>query len=336
MKILVTGGAGYIGSHAVAALAADGHGLAVLDNFVASSVNVVDVLKENFASDLLLYESDITDEKAVTNALTSFRPDAVIHCAGLKSVGESWQIPLEYYRVNFGGTLSLLTAMDKAECNRIIFSSSATVYGKPDYLPIDEKHPLKPINPYGRSKLMAEQAIDDWQQLNEARTGVSLRYYNPVGAHPSLLLGENPRNAPNNLFPIICEVLLEKRKELEIYGDDFATADGTGERDYIHIVDLINAHVKALQGEAATIGKFLPLNIGTGKAASVKEIADLFERLSNQKLVKRVVERRRGDPAKVLADNSKSLELLGNYIDNDLENAVQLSLKFSFLKANQE
>ena len=327
MRILITGGAGYVGSNVVAAFAEAGHDLAAVDNFATSRAEVVQILKKHFAKGLAFFETDITDPENLKHIFLDWRPDAVIHCAGLKSVAESWERSLDYYRVNVGGTLNLLAAMDAGGCKKIIFSSSALVYGEPEYLPIDEAHPLNPMNPYGRSKFMAEAIIDDWQAKGEGRQGVSLRYYNPVGAHESLLLGENPLNSPNNLFPVICEVLAGKRAELEIFGDDYPTPDGTGERDYIHISDISKAHVKAV--ELLPPDGFLALNLGVGTAASVKQIVACFERHSNSPVRKKIVGRRAGDPAILQADNKKSLELLGDYVSRDLESGVLSSLQYA-------
>lgn len=325
MTVLVTGGCGYIGSNVVAALCLAGYEVAIVDNLETSSLDTFNYLRDAVSDNIKLFEVDITAASALSDCLASVGPDAVIHCAGLKSISDSWKYPTQYFRTNVGGTLNLLQAMEDCECNRLVFSSSATVYGRPESLPIKEAQSCIPVNPYGRSKFMAEQVIEDWQSSNESRAAVSLRYFNPVGAHPVYRLGDNPKLPPNNLFPKVLDVIFGKENCLDIYGDDYPTPDGTGERDYIHISDLSEAHIKALRELSG--GEFRALNIGTGNATSVKKIIEMFELHSNQKVPFEIKGRREGDVATVFACNQLSLEYLGNYLNFSLEDAVKSCLR---------
>ena len=250
--------------------------------------------------------ADIRDSNALDKIFNSFKPDAVIHFAGLKTVGESVANSLEYYDVNVGGSISLLMAMSKANCNSIIFSSSATVYGKPEYLPYDEEHPTNPVNPYGRSKLLVENIINDWTKVDSIRRGTILRYFNPVGAHESGQIGEEPVGIPNNLMPFIAQVTDARREHLNIFGSDYETADGTGARDYIHVVDLALAHTSVLNKNE--LNNFEILNIGGGVGTTVLELVSKFEEISGVPIKFKYSPRRDGDLAAFWANSSKSSE----------------------------
>ena len=330
MKVLVTGGCGYVGSNIVAALGDNGYTIGILDNLATAPVEMVEDLRAKVDAKLTFFETDVTHIEALKSAVKAFSPDIVIHCAGLKSIADSWQDPLAYFDVNVSGTINLLKAMDYAGCGRLIFSSSATVYGDPEFLPITEDHPLAPINPYGRSKLMAEEIMRDWQGKADGRGVAVLRYFNPVGAHHDYLLGDNPKTPANNLFPIICQVLGGQREGLSILGDDYPTPDGTGERDYIHITDLSEAHIRAIAKTAEQ--EFLALNIGTGKPTSVKQVIAQFERHSNAQIHARIEPKRPGDVATTFASNQLSVEKLGDYVQNSSEDAVASSLRAAGLK----
>ena len=242
MRVCLTGGAGFIGSHILAELLAERHEVLVIDNFANSSPESLRRVRKITDASFDILEEDICNSRPVAAALLNFRPDCVIHCAGLKAVGESQEKPLLYHRVNVGGAISLLEAMDAASCSQIIFSSSATVYGTPEYLPYDEAHPVAPANVYGRTKVAVENMIADWAEAGPSRAAVNLRYFNPVGAHPSGEIGEDPMGIPNNLVPFIADVACGIRPSLSVFGDDYKTRDGTGVRDYIHIVDLAAGH----------------------------------------------------------------------------------------------
>ena len=250
--------------------------------------------------------ADIRDSNALSKIFSTFKPEAVIHFAGLKAVGESVADPLLYYDVNVGGSISLLEAMSKAECNNIIFSSSATVYGVPKYLPYDEEHPTNPVNPYGRTKLIIENIINDWTKVDTKRRGTILRYFNPVGAHESGQIGEEPIGIPNNLMPFIAQVANGQREYLNIFGNDYETADGTGARDYIHVVDLALAHTSALNQNK--LNNFEILNIGGGKGTTVFELLKKFEETSAVVIKYKYLPRRNGDLAAFCADSSKAFE----------------------------
>jgi len=262
-------------------------------------------------------EADVRDAAALDDIMDTFRPDAVIHFAGLKAVGESAEIPLEYYDVNVSGTVSVLRAMSRAGCGRIIFSSSATVYGEPQYLPFDEAHPCAPTNVYGHTKLMAEQVLRDWQAATPGASVLVLRYFNPVGAHTSMRIGEDPRAVPNNLMPFVAQVAVGRRDKVNVFGDDYDTADGTGERDYIHVTDLARAHVAGLDLVERQAG-FDVLNVGTGQSYSVLEMLAAFSGVTAQDIPYEVVGRRPGDIARSVADPAKIARELGWRAEHDL------------------
>ena len=309
MRVLVTGGAGYIGSHTCVELLEAGHEVFVLDNLCNGHEAALERIQGITNCELQFMNADIRDGSALDKIFNTFKPNAVIHFAGLKAVGESVVDPISYYDVNVGGSISLLTAMSKAECDMIVFSSSATVYGKPRYLPYDEEHPTNPVNPYGRTKLMIENMIHDWTKVNAKRQGTILRYFNPVGAHESGQIGEEPNGVPNNLMPYIAQVAIGRRETLNIFGNDYDTSDGTGERDYIHVVDLANAHMKALHAQSI-IKPFEILNIGCGLGVTVLELIKAFEKISGVSIKYQFASRRKGDLPKFWADTSHASNLI--------------------------
>lgn len=309
MRVLVTGGAGYIGSHTVVVLRALGHQVCVVDNFSNSSPAALDRVAELTGGPFEHHRADIRDSATMEGIMAGFAPEAVIHFAGLKAVGEGEQVPLRYYDVNVLGTLRLLAAMDKAKCRRIVFSSSATVYGEPHYLPLDEAHPCAPVNVYGRTKYMAEQVLTDWQRATPDTSVVLLRYFNPVGAHPSGRIGEDPRDTPNNLMPFVAQVAVGRRAELSVFGGDYDTPDGTGVRDYIHVTDLARAHACALD-YAAAHARVEAFNIGTGQGYSVLDMVSAFSRAAGRPIPYRIVPRRDGDIARSLADPTRANTVL--------------------------
>ncbi len=310
MRVLVTGGAGYIGSHTCVELLKSGHEVFVVDNLCNGHEAAIERVRDITNCDLQFMNLDIRDSNALDKVFNEFKPETVIHFAGLKAVGESVKEPLKYYNVNVVGSISLLEAMDRANCMKIVFSSSATVYGAPEYLPYDEKHPTSPVNPYGQTKFLVEKLIQDWIAANKERRGTSLRYFNPVGAHPSGLIGEDPQGIPNNLMPWISQVASGQRKYLEIFGSDYSTRDGTGARDYIHVVDLAVAHIEALHCQP-NLEPFEVLNIGNGKETTVLELVDNFQRASGIRIKYELSPRRDGDLPAFWADASLAFEKLG-------------------------
>ncbi|ADO42034.1 UDP-glucose 4-epimerase GalE [Ketogulonicigenium vulgare] len=308
MRVLVTGGAGYIGSHTLVELAAMGYETCVVDSYANSSPIALDRVRAITNGHIEAHDVDIRDTAALTAVAVAFRPDAVIHFAGLKAVGESRTRPVDYYDVNVTGTLSLIRAMEAAGCNKIVFSSSATVYGEPQFLPMTEDHPLAPTNVYGETKFTAEKLLSAWAEAAPGRTSILLRYFNPVGAHASGTIGEDPVGIPNNLMPFLAQVATGRREKLAVFGDDYDTPDGTGVRDYIHVVDLANAHVAALNfnGEGAEA-----FNIGTGTGYSVKEMLAAFSASVGRDLPFAVQPRRPGDVAEMRADATKAANVLG-------------------------
>lgn len=310
MRIAITGGAGYIGSHTLLDILGDGHEALVIDNYANSSPEALARVKSLSNRTFEMSEQTITDQPSLSETFQQFKPEAVIHFAGLKAVGESEDIPLTYYEENIQGTISLLRAMDGCGCKNIIFSSSATVYGLPDYLPFDEAHPTAPINTYGRTKYFAEEIIHDWTKTDPAKSAVVLRYFNPVGAHKSGMIGEDPAGIPNNLVPFIAQVAIGRRDALSVFGNDYETKDGTGVRDYIHINDLASGHVAAVDYIAEHTG-FEAINLGTGRGYSVLEVVAAFEKASGKAIPLRYEPRRKGDLASSYAECDKAKRLLG-------------------------
>lgn len=309
MRILVTGGAGYIGSHTLLELLGQRHEICVYDNYSNSTPLALERVKELTNGTFDIVEGDMRDDASLTSVCTDFRPEAVIHFAGLKAVGESTAFPLKYYEHNLQGTLSLLKAMDTVNCRNIVFSSSATVYGEPKYLPYDEIHPCAPTSPYGRSKYFSEEILKDWAAVNTKKSVVLLRYFNPTGAHPSGRIGEDPNDIPNNLMPFVSQVAVGKLVKLQVFGDDYDTRDGTGERDYIHVQDLADAHVAAVEYAATHTGAEA-INIGTGQGVTVLEIVKAFEEASGRDIPYEIAPRRAGDIAAFYANSAKAKALL--------------------------
>ena len=299
--ILVTGGAGYIGSHTVVELLADDYNLVIIDNLSNSSPVALERVEKISGRTLTFVQADIRDAQALNQIFTEHPIDAVIHFAGLKAVGESTQIPLKYYDNNINGTLVLLQAMQRAGVFKIVFSSSATVYGDPAKVPIREDFPTSATNPYGRSKLMIEEMLKDLAASDPRWGIVLLRYFNPAGAHSSGQIGEDPQGIPNNLIPYVSQVAVGKLAEVSVFGNDYPTKDGTGVRDYIHVVDLAKGHLKALDRIADQSG-VLTYNLGTGSGYSVLEIIAAFEKASGKQIAYKITPRRPGDIAECWAD----------------------------------
>ena len=294
MRILVTGGAGYIGSHTMLELLAEGHELYVIDNFVNSSPVCLERVAHLSNHSLSTTSANVADAATLNMVFQSFKPEAVLHFAGLKAVAESEIIPLSYYEQNVCSTIELLKAMDEHSCETIVFSSSATVYGVPHYLPYDEAHPCAPVNPYGRTKYFIEQILSDWSATAAGKSVMLLRYFNPVGAHKSGKIGENPQGIPNNLVPYIAQVAIGQRERLSVFGNDYNTPDGTGVRDYIHVSDLAEGHVAALNYATHHSGAET-INLGSGRGHSVFEMIAAFERASGQQVAYEIKPRRAGD-----------------------------------------
>ena len=316
--ILVTGGAGYIGSHTLVELLAAGHDVVCVDNFSNSSPEALRRVERITGRQVLRVDGDIRDGALLQVAFAAAPIEAVIHFAALKAVGESVSRPLDYYDNNVSGTISLLHACRNAGVKRFVFSSSATVYGIPDKLPLTEDMPLSAVNPYGATKLMIEQMLRDLCAADPAMSVVSLRYFNPIGAHASGLIGEDPRDIPNNLFPFITQVAIGKRERLSVFGSDWPTRDGTGVRDYIHVVDLALGHVSAL-GHCARSAGFTPINLGTGRGTSVLELVKAFEQATGRTVPYQILGRRAGDVAECYADAGLASRLLQWQATRDLK-----------------
>jgi UDP-glucose 4-epimerase len=309
--ILVTGGTGYIGSHTVLQLLEAGQQVVILDNYSNSSSESLTRVEKITGKKATLYEGDIRDSELLNEIFSKHEIDGVIHFAGLKAVGESVVLPLKYYENNVYGTLNLCKAMDEHNVKNIVFSSSATVYGDPTELPLHEKLPTgTPTNPYGQSKLMVELMLTDLYKADSEWNVVLLRYFNPAGAHPSGLIGEDPNGIPNNLMPFITQVATGKREYLSVFGDDYDTPDGTGVRDYIHVDDLAAGHLKALNKLEQNAG-LVTYNLGTGQGYSVLDMVTNFEKASGQKVPYKVTPRRSGDVAACYADPKLAAEELG-------------------------
>lgn len=315
MKVLLTGGAGYIGSHTAVELLAKGHDVVVFDNFSNSSRRAVERVEQIAGRSVPVVQADVRDQAALEQALRTHAIDSVVHFAGKKAVGESVAQPIDYFDNNVNGTLVLIRAMQAVGVKRLVFSSSATVYGDPQYLPLDEQHPLSVTNPYGRSKLMVEEILADLYRADPSWALTVLRYFNPIGAHESGLIGEDPAGIPNNLLPFVAQVAVGKRQSLSVFGGDYPTVDGTGVRDYIHVVDLARGHVQALERQQQPAQLAQPehvvVNLGTGRGYSVLEVVQAFEQASGQRVPYAVVPRRPGDVATCYAQTDKAWELLG-------------------------
>ena len=318
MKVLVTGGAGYIGSHTVIQLLNAGYEAVIIDNLCNSSAEAVKRIGKLAGKEPVFYEADLRNEAVVEEIFTNHKIDSVIHFAGLKAVGESVEKPLEYYENNLGSTFSLCNAMRKHNVKNLVFSSSATVYGKPKTVPIKEDFPLSCTNPYGRTKLMIEDILRDLYVADNSWNIALLRYFNPVGAHKSGMIGENPKGIPNNLMPYISQVAIGKLDHLHVFGNDYDTPDGTGVRDYIHVEDLADGHLKALKKLESNPG-VVTYNLGTGKGYSVLEMREAFEKASGRPVPFKFYDRRDGDIAACYADPSKAREELGFEAKHTLE-----------------
>jgi len=309
MTVLITGGAGYIGSHTCVEFEQAGHDVVIYDNFENSSPIAVKRIEAITGKKVPCVKGDIRDQAHLETVIRDYNCESVVHFAGLKAVGESAQIPLDYYENNVQGSLSLLKAMQACQINKFIFSSSATVYGTPEFLPYTEGHPLRAMNPYGRTKLMIEDILRDLHASDPSWSIAILRYFNPVGAHKSGLIGEDPQGIPNNLMPFITQVATGRREKLSIFGGDYETRDGTGVRDYIHVVDLAQGHLAAydfLKTSGCTA-----INLGTGQGQSVLEVVSAFEHMSNQKIAYEIAPRRAGDLPEFFAHTDFALKALG-------------------------
>ncbi|MGR8942276.1 MAG: UDP-glucose 4-epimerase GalE [Gammaproteobacteria bacterium] len=317
-SLLVTGGAGYIGSHACVELLQSGHEVVVFDNLANSHPEVIRRIERITGKKIAFIKSDIRDQEAVENALKHYGCEAVMHFAGLKAVGESVEKPLSYYENNVIGTYRLLAAMQAMDVTKLVFSSSATVYGEPQYLPLREDHPLSATNPYGRTKLIIEEMLRDLYLADPRwRIGI-LRYFNPVGAHESGLIGEDPQGTPNNLMPFVAQVAVGRRERLNIWGGDYPTSDGTGVRDYIHVVDLALGHLKALEHLNENEPGCFAVNLGTGRGYSVLEVIKAFEAASGKSIPFTLAPRRPGDIAACYADPGHAEALLDWRATRDL------------------
>jgi len=309
MNVMLTGGAGYIGSHTAVVLSELGHQVVLYDNLSNSSDSVLEKLTQITGQQIRFVNGDVRDTVLLRNTLAAHGIGAVIHFAGLKAVGESVEKPVDYYANNVQGTISLMQAMQSVQIKTLVFSSSATVYGEPQYLPLDESHPTSATNPYGRSKLHIEEMLNDVATSDPAWRMACLRYFNPVGAHESGLIGENPNGVPNNLMPYIAQVAAGQRAELSVFGDDYPTADGTGVRDYIHVMDLAEGHTAALNFLSQNVGSHA-INLGTGQGYSVLDMVQAFQKASGREVPYKVVARRTGDVAACYAEPKKASELL--------------------------
>ena len=320
MKLLVTGGAGYIGSHTVIELIAKGHDVVVIDNLSNSSKEALRRVEEITGKSVKFYEADVRNGSVLDDIFTADNIDAVIHFAGLKAVGESVEKPLMYYQNNLDSTLVLLEAMQRHGVKKLVFSSSATVYGDPERLPLTEDMPLSATNPYGQTKLMIEQILRDITIAESSWSTTSLRYFNPVGAHESGKIGEDPSGIPNNLLPFVSQVAVGRREQVNVFGDDYNTPDGTGVRDYIHVVDLARAHVAAIE-HLDHPGEYKAYNIGTGEGVSVLELIRAFIETSGKNIPYTIVARRPGDIAACYADVSLANQELGWRAEYDIAKA---------------
>ncbi len=315
--VLLTGAAGYIASHTWLALRAAGHAVVGVDNFCNSSPRVLERLATLLGEAPVFEEADVCNAAQMRAVFARHRIDAVVHFAALKAVGESTTLPLAYYRNNLGGLVTVCEAMREAGCRRFVFSSSATVYGTPEHLPLTEDCALSATNPYGQTKLMGEQILADLGAADAAWQTGCLRYFNPIGAHESGLIGEDPRGIPNNLVPYVAQVAVGRREFLQVWGNDYPTPDGTGVRDYIHVCDLAEGHVAAVNRLLGTPGSFT-VNLGTGRGYSVLEVVRAYEAASGRAVPYRIAPRRPGDIAACYADPARAAELLGWRAQHDL------------------
>lgn len=327
MKVLVTGGMGFIGSHTVVELLENNYEVVIVDNLVNSKIDVLDKIEKITGKRPKFYQYDLCDKELVRKIFSENKIDVVIHFAGLKAVGESCEKPIFYYQNNLISTLNLLEVMKEFDCKKLVFSSSATVYGSPKELPIKEDFLLSTTNPYGSTKLFIEYMLKDLYKSDNSWSIAILRYFNPIGAHESYLLGENPNGIPNNLMPYIVKVANKELDHLNIFGNDYPTKDGTGVRDYIHVVDLAKGHIKAVEKVMST-NKVDCYNLGTGVGYSVLEMVELFKKVNQIDVPYQIVERRPGDIAECYADPSYAKEELGFKTEKTLEDMVRDSYQY--------
>jgi UDP-glucose 4-epimerase len=335
MNILLTGGTGYIGSHTAVVLANAGHRVVLYDNLANSDASVIDKIEKITGTRLPFVQADIRSTDLLASALELYSIEAVIHFAGLKAVGESVVEPLTYYDSNVGGTISTLRAMTRVGIRNLVFSSSATVYGDPQYLPIDEAHPRSAINPYGRTKLQIENILEDLAKSDSSWRIICLRYFNPVGAHDSALIGEDPSGVPNNLMPILARVASGRLPCLNIFGGDYDTIDGTGIRDYIHVMDLAEGHLAAVNALSANGKPFDAFNLGTGLGQSVLQMLKVFEQACCKSIERQIVPRRTGDVAACYAKVDKAAKSLAWAASRSLDNICRSTWKFHINKATE-
>ena len=333
MRILLCGGAGYIGAHTFVELVARGHDVVVADNLSNSSVLALARLERITGRKVEFHQVDMRDQAGMSQVFAGPAFDAVVHFAALKAVGESCERPLDYFENNISGTITLLQVMKQAGVRRLVFSSSATVYGDPERVPVQEDARLQVTNPYGRTKLVMEQLIEDLCQNDAGFRAANLRYFNPVGAHASGLIGEDPSGIPNNLMPYICQVAVGRREKLQVFGGDYPTMDGTGVRDYIHVVDLARAHADALD-YLVRADRSLTVNLGTGRGVSVLELLRGFEKASGRPVPYEIVARRAGDVAEVYADPALARELLGWEARLDVDAMCQDAWRWQSMNPN--
>ena len=321
MSLLITGGTGFIGSHTVVELLALNKDIIIVDNLANSSTLVLDRIKQITGKTVTFIEADICDRVAMQQVFSEHDIEAVVHFAGLKAVGESSNMPLSYYHNNVSGSVTLLQVMAEHGVKNLVFSSSATVYGENNPSPLDETMPTSATNPYGQTKLMIENILFDLAKSDDEWSIACLRYFNPIGAHESGLIGENPNGIPNNLLPYVSQVAVGRLAQLQVFGDDYPTSDGTGVRDYIHVVDLAQGHVKALE-KLDEIKGCVPINLGTGNGTSVLEIVNTFKEISGQDIPFKIVPRRAGDIATVFADAKVAKKLLNWHAKRDLATMI--------------
>ena len=347
IKILVTGGAGFIGSHTCISLLSKGYEIVIVDSFINSKKLAIDRIKKicalekiDFKNRIFLYQSDLRDIKSLENIfLDAYKTNnpikGVVHFAGLKSVEESINNPIFYWDSNVNSSINLLKTMEKFSCNKLVFSSSASIYGITNKDLIDENSLIKPINPYGNSKYTIEIMLNDlFKSYSREFSVAKLRYFNPIGAHPSGLIGEDPLGQPNNIFPIILNKAYSKKENLKVFGNNWPTYDGTGVRDYIHVMDLAEGHTKTLEHLFLVESSNLTLNLGTGKGTSVLELIDIFEKSNNVKVPFEISKRRKGDTPKVVADNKLALKILNWEPSRTLENMCRDGWNWKLLNPN--
>ncbi|MGJ7911440.1 UDP-glucose 4-epimerase GalE [Neobacillus sp. LXY-1] len=327
MAVLITGGAGYIGSHTCVELLDAGFEVVILDNFINSKPEAIERIREITGKEVKTYTADLLNMEKVNQVFEENDIESVIHFAGLKAVGESVYYPLRYYHNNITGTLVLCEVMKAHNVKRLVFSSSATVYGMPDRVPISEDFPTAALNPYGRTKLMIEEILKDLYNSDQEWSIALLRYFNPIGAHKSGLIGEDPNGIPNNLMPYITQVAIGKLRELNVFGNQYSTKDGTGVRDYIHVVDLAKGHLRALE-KVSTSSGVEAYNLGTGKGYSVLEMVSAFEKASREKIPYQIVEPRPGDAAICYSNPLKAREQLGWVAEKDIDQMCEDSWRW--------